>query len=114
MISIEAYRAAIGRFYGKLKRCNEKLASRDTSGANYVILFFMAIFISFAPLLLYIVILFLMCITVDLIYISIERKNVILTIIPPISVVEKKTDVIKPRRLYAIFNSSKDTFKNYD
>ena len=113
MISIEAYRAAIGRFYGKLKRCNKKLASKDTSGANYVILFFMAVFISFAPMLLYIVITFLMCITVDLIYISIERKNVILTIIPPISVVEKKTDVIKPRRLYAIFNSSKDTFKNF-
>ena len=74
MISIEAYRAAIGRFYGKWKSYKAKLASRDALEGHYIILLFIAILLLFFPLVVYTVITILMCIIADYVYILKKEK----------------------------------------
>ena len=74
MISIEAYRASIGRFYNRLKHCtNAQNVVSIRSGNVHMILLLLLFLLLYLPILLHAFFALFMLVTIDVVYVNTMR-----------------------------------------
>ena len=74
MISIEAYRASIGRFYNRLKHCtNAQNVVSIRSGNAHIILLLLLFLLLYLPILLHAFFALFMLVTIDVVYVNTVR-----------------------------------------